>query len=331
MTRGSLSAGGNIVAALLYLKGCVGGVAGISRTAILGAVFAAFAFGIGATTAQAQIFSDDQARADIARNVESIEALGRVMRSLREQIATMSQNQQALEQELREVTGRLEEKEEDARRTLQSADALVESLSALDGKLSAELATVTGRFDGIDERHNELAIQMSVFAVEVSLLAESMLESGQDSASLDGRIVALSIQFSSMRDQLGELVDIVEVPAEGDMYAVAFSAYQRRNFREALAGFEKILKYYPEGQFAKNARYWMSEAQLAEGKYEEALATAQELVGLGGERTPDVMLVVARAQQALGLEIERAATLNSLIELYPTSLAADRARQLLYP
>ena len=273
--------------------------------------------------AQAQIFSDDEARAAAAENTKKIATLGRVMNNLRTQLASMLQQQQVLEQDLRELSGQLEKVSgqlEKAATTIQSAKGLRESV------------------DKIGEQQNVVAQEVSGITAQISLISERLLQDDVRDMDgqlhdMDGQLIALSIKLSSLGEQMSELVDIVDIPSENDMYGVAFSTYQRRDYPTAINGFQKVVRYYPQGAFALNARYWMAQALLANGDYAEAEKTATEIINnhADSDKVPETLLALARAQQGLEKAEAWVETLNRLIENYPTSLAADKARQMLLP
>ncbi|MGI9297246.1 MAG: tetratricopeptide repeat protein [Gammaproteobacteria bacterium] len=229
--------------------------------------------------ASAQIFSDDVAREQAARNAEKLADLARIVENLRGQLGAMAQERQASDRRLRELSGQIEE--------LAAAGA---------GK--TELKT--------------LETSAARAALERTKIAEDL---------------------AALRAEFSEISAFVGLPPEQEFYDAAFADYQGEKYARAADGFQKLLKYYPDGKFNANARYWTSRSFLASGEYESAAATARRLIELheDGDKIPDAMLVLAEALQNLGQEEESRATLRALIAAHPTTLAADRARQSLPP
>lgn len=231
-------------------------------------------------TAQ-DFFSDTVAREQTAKNSEQLENLARVVQNMRDQMSSISQQQQAIDQRLRDISGQVEE-------------SLVHAINENGQNIKAELSA-------------------------------ELLQTGIERQKIHDDLNLLRQEFVKLTQSMS--------PPEQELYAAAFGNYQQKNYVDAVAGFEAMLRYYPTGQFNANARYWMSESFLAQSLYERAAQTAQQLINLDGEndKKPDAMLTLARAQAGLLQNEDSRRTLEELIVAYPTTLAADKARQLLSP
>ena len=231
-------------------------------------------------TAQ-DFFSDTVAREQTAKNSEQLENLARVVQNMRDQMSSISQQQQAIDQRLRDISGQVEE-------------SLVHAINENGQNIKAELSA-------------------------------ELLQTGIERQKIHDDLNLLRQEFAKLTQSMS--------PPEQELYAAAFGNYQQKNYVDAVAGFEAMLRYYPTGQFNANARYWMSESFLAQSLYERAAQTAQQLINLDGEndKKPDAMLTLARAQAGLLQPEDSRRTLEELIVAYPTTLAADKARQLLSP
>lgn len=232
--------------------------------------------------ASAQIFSDDAARQQAAKNAQELETLTRVVQNMRTRLGAVSQQQQVLAQEIRELSGAIQE---------------AGALNRQEGKT-------------LEQRLLE--------KVRVRL------------AEAETTRQALSDKITELNKQVADMGQYIQLPPEKDMYAAAFGAYQKRDYAEAEAGFGRMLKYYPKGQFNANARYWMSQGFVAQKKYTEAAEAARQIIALHGasDKVPDAMLILAQALHKLDMPDKSRETLRQLIERYPTTLAADKARQL---
>ena len=250
----------------------------------------------------AQLFSDEAAREQTAKNAEQISEisaqlgdLARIVENLRNRLGAMAQEQQSAGLRLRELQGKIEE---------------------FGASVAAERNAALKPLGASASRAQQERAQL---AAEVAALTESF-------AALSENFTALSVRF----DEVGEFIS---PPSEEELYEAAFAEYRSGEFANAAEGFQRILGYYPEGRFGANAHYWMSLSFLAAGEYERAAEAARRLMSLyeNSDKIPDAMLALARAQQNLGRAEESRATLESLVEAHPTTLAADQARHLLSP
>lgn len=57
------------------------------------------------------------------------------------------------------------------------------------------------------------------------------------------------------------------------LYDAAQSSLQRKNYTDAAAGFERIIKEYPEHNLTPNAYYWLGETYYARKEYDKAALT----------------------------------------------------------
>ena len=212
--------------------------------------------------------------------------------------------------------------------------AQLEDLIRIVENLRDRLGAMEQQRQATDRRLRELAGRIEELAAvaesagkdEMKTLSASVSRGASERGELAGGLAALQEEFAEIRQ-------FIQLPPEQDFYESAFADYQSENYAQAAAGFEKTLKYYPEGKFNANARYWMSRSFLEMGEYEPAAEAARRLIALpgDGDKIPDAMLVLAQAQKKLRRDKESRATLEALIAAHPTTLAADRARQLLSP
>ncbi|MDM5146882.1 tol-pal system protein YbgF [Candidatus Persebacteraceae bacterium Df01] len=240
--------------------------------------------------AQAQIFNDNVARKQAVENGKQIESLLGVVRSLDTQVKN-----------IRTQLVSISKKQQDTEQRLRSLSGEIEELRATN--------------DG--ESVNTLKIRSQQLSV--------------DQEQLSGRTNALEAQLAKITQQFQEISQYVDIPEEKELYAAAFNAFQEENYEKAVRGFQRMLQYYPDGQFNANAGYWMGQAFMSLGKYQEAVNTARDTIALHGDsdKVPDAMLTLARALRNLSEKEQSVQVLEQLIDSHPTTLAADKARQLL--
>ncbi|MFQ6112079.1 MAG: tol-pal system protein YbgF [Nitrospinota bacterium] len=106
-----------------------------------------------------------------------------------------------------------------------------------------------------------------------------------------------------------------------------------RQRRSALARrmFDKFIEKYPKSELADNAQYWIGESYYVENKYERAILAFAEVQEKykEGDKVPDAILKQALSFAALGDKEAARDLLRQLITRFPTSQAAQLAKQKL--
>jgi tol-pal system protein YbgF len=118
---------------------------------------------------------------------------------------------------------------------------------------------------------------------------------------------------------------------ERDAYAAAFELLKERNYDQAQVAFNDLLRRYPQGQFADNARYWLGETYYVQRNFPAALAELDRLVQLSPEspKVPGAMLKIGYIQYEQGAYDQSRATLEGLVTRYPRSTEARLAKSRL--
>ncbi len=118
---------------------------------------------------------------------------------------------------------------------------------------------------------------------------------------------------------------------ESQEYEAALSLLKSSKYREALSAFESFLVRYSNSRFAPGAHFWAGNAALQAKEVAAAATHFNAVLGKWPNDTvaPDAMLGLANSQQAMGDAKTSQRTLQSLIERYPSSNAAQAAKQRL--
>lgn len=131
----------------------------------------------------------------------------------------------------------------------------------------------------------------------------------------------------------------VDAVAPGDpakeeaRYAAAYDLLrpEQRRYQEAIQAFELFIKQYPDGKLVDNARYWLGEANYVIQDNEAALAAFRQVLEFHPEslKAPGALLKIGYIEDALGNEAGARASLQRVIDTYPTSSAASMAKKRL--
>lgn len=105
-----------------------------------------------------------------------------------------------------------------------------------------------------------------------------------------------------------------------------------RDERDFAAGrelMETFLNRYPQDALAVNAAYWVGETYYAEKSYEKAILQFEEIIQKYGEhpKVASAMLKQAMAFEASGDNATGRLLLQRVIERFPLSVEADKARE----
>ena len=119
--------------------------------------------------------------------------------------------------------------------------------------------------------------------------------------------------------------------SERDLYTQAFEHLKERQYPEAKTAFNELLRRYPQGQYADNARYWLGETYYVLREYPAALAEYDRLVQLSPSSTkiPGALLKIGFIQYEQNAIEQARATLERVIRDYPNSTEARLARDRL--
>ncbi len=112
--------------------------------------------------------------------------------------------------------------------------------------------------------------------------------------------------------------------AEEAAYQSAFSFIRSKQFDEAKKALLEHLKTYPDGRYADNARYWLGEVDMAQGRYDDAKESFQIVLDAFPEspKVPDASYKLGRVHDLLGDQKKARELLESVIQQYPDSAAA---------
>jgi tol-pal system protein YbgF len=164
-------------------------------------------------------------------------------------LINMVQRFDALQEEVRQLRGELEQKEFELE-TMRSRQAKL--YEDTDERLSAlEERGVGGGLDDLDDLDD----------ISLSELEESLDDSAPvEIASVSGTTAAQSTantQSDSQREKVA--------------YQDAYDLLILGRNREAIAGFQAFLSEYPDGAYTDNAHYWLGEANYVERRFSTAI------------------------------------------------------------
>ena len=208
-------------------------------------------------------------------------------------------------------------------------------------QLEQDLRGVTGRLEEVSFQIRKLEDRLNKLTSDMEYRLSEMKSGGGSEASLShlpaaavpARLVLRRIQPSDERStQRGANpstgasapTQTANLPPRTarEQYARAFSLLEKRNYEEAGAGFSEFLKANPNDPLADNARYWLGETYYARGDY----ARSAEVFLDGyeknktGPKAPDTLL-------KLGLSLSGLDKKRKLVPVFAMNRAFPNARK----
>jgi len=112
------------------------------------------------------------------------------------------------------------------------------------------------------------------------------------------------------------------------LYNQAYNDYLKGQYDLAIAGFEDVLKKFPDSSRSSHAQYWIGRSHSTNKDYRRAV-TAYEIVIADypkSDKAPAAFFEVALAHAELGEITKARERFQQVIEQYPQSNEASRAR-----
>src|SRR5207247_8133657 len=121
------------------------------------------------------------------------------------------------------------------------------------------------------------------------------------------------------------------VPAEHQADAHALNQLKLRNYQLSISLRQNFKTNFARSELLPSAQYWIGNAYYAMRDYKSAIAAQQKVVKLWPEnsKAPDALLNIASSQGELGQSPAARETLRALVKKYPSSPAAEQAKQRL--
>lgn len=112
-------------------------------------------------------------------------------------------------------------------------------------------------------------------------------------------------------------------------YAEALKLLEQKDYRGSIARFKEFLKKYPKSDYADNAQYWIGEGHYALKEFDQSILEfdAVRRKFPKGDKVPAALLKMGFAFAELGDKVDARLILQELIDRYPQSEEAVKARQ----
>ncbi|MDF1720263.1 MAG: tol-pal system protein YbgF [Minwuia sp.] len=244
----------------------------------------------------------------------------------------------ALEQEMRILTNRIEEFDFKLRRIDSRMTKLVEDvdfrLTSIERNMAAApppgsgnvAASGNGQASGSTPQGTRVLGQVT--PEDVARLPQGSAPAGTGvtvQETTDNTRVAAATTAQTPAAPINQAVPSGE---PRDAYIQAFSLLQTKRFAEAEQAFTAFLAQHPEHELAGNAQYWLGESHYVRQDYEAAASAF--LTGYQKYRTstkaPDNLLKLGITLVILDQKPDACAVFNELSDRYPTAASSIKRR-----
>lgn len=150
--------------------------------------------------------------------------------------------------------------------------------------------------------------------------------------TLEDRIIKLQTAIDELAKKSAEAAQPKETPVTPDaLYMKGLETFKAGDLPAAREQFTTFIEQNPKHDLVANARYWIGETLYGEKNYEAAIVAFQDVIA-NYPKQPKVsaaMLKQARAFKAINDPKSARYVLKKLIETYPKSDEAKKARDFL--
>jgi len=218
-------------------------------------------------------------------------------------------------------------------------DLLVQRQSSMEGRLEQVMQAqnlTTTRIAELSAQFRELQDQLKKQPTTADSDEPERAAIQAKLAAIINRLDRLESDTAGPRATRIELVNS-EVDAQSReervqaAYMQAFGLFSANNYQEAAKAFELFIETYPESEHTSNARYWLGECYFSDGLFQKAIQSFEKVTDIKypGNKAPEALLKTGLAWYGLEDKVKGDATLRALIDKYPASEAAGKAREKL--
>jgi tol-pal system protein YbgF len=220
--------------------------------------------------------------------------------------------------------------DEEARRQIK--DLSIQTGTRIDTLTKAQL-DLANQIQALREENARLRGQVETLNYEL----ESSKKRQQDFyIDLDGRLRKLETLPAAPAAADGttpatEAKPASDPAAEAREYESALNLFKANKIKDAATAFEAFTIAHPDSSLAPNAQYWLGNAHYALRDCKKAIEAHRVVVAKWPQhaKAPDALINIATCQQEQGEAKAAKATLESVLDKYPDSLAAATAKQRL--
>ncbi len=223
-----------------------------------------------------------------------------------------------MEEDLRALTGRVEQIDYDNRRFQEGEEKVLKSLELRLSDMEARMGGVEPQPAPMEKTGLNTTMHLTAPPAEMPL---AVVNNNPDAPA------------PANAPTVGEIGTLhsAPVPEAADstgLYEQAFAMLQDRDYDGAERSFTAFLKRYPDDKLSGNAKYWLGETFYVRGNFERAARVFAEAYQQfpKGPKGPDNLLKLALSLNGMGKKDDACLTLAQLRREYPSGAGPVLAR-----
>lgn len=250
----------------------------------------------------------------------------------------------ALEQQVRDLTNQLEQRDFQLRQLQQNFDKYSADtnmrLQALESQLSGTITGAQPMPQPAPMQNDMTSAPAPVAPMPATPSIPSSAGSQQHSGAVGGTLVDPNGAFQPQATpQLGQITETTGAKPEGTItsgkpqggatsaaqaYDQAFADLQSGNAAAAQQAFTNFLTTYPTHPLAANAQYWLGESYFAQNNFAAAAKTFAKAFQEHpqGQKAPDALLKLSLTLDKMNKKDDACLTLGELAKRFPSGPAA---------
>jgi len=235
------------------------------------------------------------------------------MISIREQQAKTDVEMYKIREEMRNVSGRLDENNHLVKHAIERDTTAQDDIRV----------NVTD----LKERISELETKVNRINAYLGLKVDARQEEGQDLKKMP-TVAQIPMRQAEVAKKPVPDIKQPEVSPEKRLYDLTLGLYREEKYEESIAGFKDFVKKFPKSELADNAQYWIGESYMALKQYELAILAFQGVIKKypKGNKVPNAILRQALAFYEIKDKTSAKLLLKKLIKKYPKSSEAKIAK-----
>ncbi|HTM07364.1 MAG TPA: tol-pal system protein YbgF [Verrucomicrobiae bacterium] len=249
-----------------------------------------------------------------------------------EQIDTLEREQKTLRSQSSASRSELEDIRSNVADMRANLDQMHREMKALQEKIEEVRYQVDRRIGQVGQSSREGDQRLKDLEARVAKLSDEFKTATADLKARDEELRKLkdTAQESRASNEAKEKAAAESASAKRD-YDDAMRLVERKDYRAAMPRLREFLKKYPDSNLAENAQYWLGECYYAVKEYDQAIL---EFDGVRrrfpkGDKVPTALLRQGFAFAELGDKLDARLILQELVERFPESEEAGKAKQRL--
>lgn len=259
---------------------------------------------------------------------QQVEIIEREQRRLRTESATTRSEFDSIRSSLAETHANLQQMQQDLDALKEKVEEVRYQLDRQIGRSAREgdqrIKELEGRIAKVDEDLKAQGALLKAREEEWKVVREAL------KIAPGGKAAAASAEGETTGDLARE-----KGPAESEAvkkdYGEVWKLLERKEYKAAIARFKEFLRKYPQSTLADNAQYWIGESYYALREFDQAILEfdAVRRKYPKGDKVPAALLKQGFAFAELGDKVDARLILQELIDRYPQSQEATKAKQKL--